>query len=193
MKNSLMANPKPKVNLKDIVESKAMREHITLTVNGERYWADRISKDQLATHADCKDCGVEFEKNFTFDKYCDSCENKLDSEEFSKLEVVEWDGKTGLNLWGTDTYFFDEDDILMYCEDRECEPNDLRLVLCDLVPYSPIDICEHVQDYVHENWEPDDKLIALEKALNDYLATASTNTWTAGNKRVIVNISTDDK
>ncbi len=102
-----MANPKPKINLKDIVEGKEMREHDTFTANGVRYWADRISKDQLATHVDCVDCGVEFEKDYTYQKRCSVCKYKHDQEKYLKLELVEWDGKTPLCIWGGEEYFFD--------------------------------------------------------------------------------------
>jgi predicted Zn-ribbon and HTH transcriptional regulator len=186
MKNSLMANPKPKVNLKDIVEGKEMREQAIFTANGVKYWADRISKDQLATHADCQDCGVEFEKDYTYSKRCFNCQSKHDAEVYLKMEVVEWDGKSGLCLHDTDTYFFDIDDVLEYAEENEVEPHELKLVLCTPTSFSQINISEHVQESVHEDWEPDAELERLEKALNDYLATASTNTWTAGNKRVII-------
>ncbi|QTE37502.1 hypothetical protein J3L18_00090 [Mucilaginibacter gossypii] len=113
MKNSQLKNPNPKINLKDIVEGKAMREHNTFEVNGTIYWADRISKDQLATHADCLICGKEFEKDYTYQRHCTSCELKIDSENFNKLELIEWDGKTPLCIWDSDTFFFSEDDIIM--------------------------------------------------------------------------------
>lgn len=111
MKNSQKTDPKPKVNLKDISDGKEMREQATFTANGVRYWADRITKDQLATHADCEMCGNEFEKLYTYSRYCFICEGKKNNEKYKSLELVEWNGKDGLSIWGDDTYFFNMSDI----------------------------------------------------------------------------------
>ncbi len=184
MKNSEEKEPKPKVNLKDITDGKEMREHATFTANGVRYWADRISKDQIATHADCIDCGVEFEKDYTYQKRCFNCDAKKDAENFAKMPLVEWDGKTPLCIWGDDTYFFGEDDIEQYCEDNEIEKDQLRLELCKPTSFGEINIGEIFQDDLHEDWEADGVLAELEDKLNAYLKTASTNTWTGSGKRV---------
>lgn len=184
MKNSQLKEPKPKVNLKDITEGKEMREHDTLTANGVRYWADRISKDQLATHADCIDCGSEFEKDYTYQKRCFNCDAKKDSENYAKLPLVEWDGKTPLCIWGDDQYFFSEDDIEQYCEDHEVDKSQLRLELCKETAFGQINIGEIFMDDLHEDWEADAELSELEDKLNAYLKTASTRTWVPGNKRV---------
>lgn len=184
MKNSQEKDPKPKVNLKDITDGKEMREQAIFTANGVRYWADRITKDQIATHADCGDCGIEFEKDYTYQKLCFSCRGKKEGERFQKLPLVEWDGTTPLMIWNDDRYFFDEDDIEQYCEDNETTKDQLRLELCQQTSFGEINIGEQFQDDLHEDWEPDGELAELEGKLNDYLKKASTNTWVGSGKRV---------
>ena len=175
---------KPKVNLKDIIEGKAMREVNTFEVNGVRYWADRITKDQIATHADCQRCNNEFEKPYTYSRYCFNCEGIINNEKFKQLELVEWNGKDGLCLWGDDTYFFSLDDIEIYCEENGVDIHSLQLVLCRETSFGSINIYECLADDLHEDWEPDAKLEGIQKDLDEYLSKASTNTWTATNKRV---------
>lgn len=184
MKNSLQAEPKPKVNLKDIIEGKEMREQATFEVGGVRYWADRISKNQIATHVDCEDCGIEFEKDYTIQRFCFVCNSKRNSEKYSQLELVEWDGKSMLCVWDDDTFFSDPDEALEYCEENEINPAELRLVICKETSFGNINIAECLQDDLHEDWEPDAELTRIQKELDTYLKTASTNTWTASNKRI---------
>lgn len=184
MKNSLHTNPKPKANLKDIVEGKEMREQNTFEVGRIRYWADRITKDQIATHSDCQMCGNEFEKDYTYQRFCTECGSKKDAEKYYELGLVEWDGKSMLCVWGDDTFFSDLDDALIYCEDNEIDPANLKLVICEETSFGNINIAECLQDYLHENWEPDSELTRIQNELDLYLRKASTNTWTAGNKRI---------
>jgi hypothetical protein len=194
MKNSQLKEPNPKVNLKDIIEGKEKREQNTFTANGITYWADRISKDQLATHADCIDCGIEFEKDYTYQKYCFDCQNKKDAENFEKLKLVEWDGKACLHLYDSDDkYFFSQDEIEDYLEDLNSDIENsnnwitidqLRLVLCEETSFGEINISELFQDKLSENWDYDKELQAKENEFNKFLKNHSTRTWMPTNKRV---------
>ena len=187
MKNSQLpeAEQKPKVNLKDIKEATQARDMPIYIIGDKKYWADRTSIDILATHRDCEDCGEEFEKQFTHEKRCSNCQRKKENEDFDKMELVEWDGTSMLFDYNSDDkYFNDLDDIIEYCADNEIEPESIKLVLCYQTSFPKIDIYEHVQDEVHEDWDPSAKLVELVAALNDYLKTAPTNTWMPGNKRV---------
>lgn len=181
-------NNKEKINLKDIQDGTQNREVPVFIVGDKKWWGDRITKDQIATHADCQDCGVEFEKQYTYQKRCSSCDFKYQNQKYLALELVEWDGKTPLCIYGDDTYFFDQDDIVNYCEDNDVESSQLQLVLCEQSKFGQINIAEQFQDVLHEDWEHDAELERLEKQLNDYLAKASTNTWFATNKRVTVSL-----
>lgn len=184
MKNSESKEPKPKVNLKNIIDGKEMREQATFIVGETRYLADRITKDQIATHADCEECNIEFEKDYTHQRHCFNCSQKKKAEKFAKLPLVDWDGKTPLCIWGDDQYFFSEDDIEQYCEDHEIEKDQLHLELCKETSFGEINIGELFMDDLHDDWEADSQLAELEDKMNAYLKTASTNTWVGSGKRV---------
>jgi hypothetical protein len=185
MKNSEQKEPKAKVNLKDIQKIKQMREHDAfLLPDGSKYWADRISIDQLATHADCCDCGVEFEKSYTHQRRCEDCDFKKDAENFSKLPLVEWDGETPLVIWGDDRYFFSEDDIDEYCEENEISKDQLKLEICKETSFGEVNVSELFMDELHEDWDYPKELAELEDQLNKWLKNNSTNTWVGAGKRV---------
>ncbi|MFD2599882.1 hypothetical protein ACFSQ3_13070 [Sphingobacterium corticis] len=139
------------------------------------------------THDDCESCGKEFKKNYTYEKLCGDCHSKKIISRYNELELVEWDGETPLVIFNDDQYFFNEDDIIAYCEDSECQPSDLMLVVCTTSNLSQIDF-DHWIDEVHEEWEPSTELIAKLKEFNEFLAQESSNTWFEGKKRVTLDL-----
>lgn len=177
---------KVKVHMREILEQEIQEPRKVFVIGDRKYYADKTTKERLSTHDDCQKCNIEFEKEWTYSKYCNSCQSEIEQESYNQLELVEWDGKTPLANLDGDIYFFDEDDILSYCEDHDCQPSDLRLVLCKKTHFSEVDVYEQQIENVHENWEPDAELVKLTDALNEYLRTASTNTWIGDNKRVDV-------
>lgn len=143
------------------------------------------SIEQFITHDNCMDCGAEFEKRFTYNKRCESCTLKEEYKKYQSLELVEWNGEDALCIFNDDTYFFDEDDILIYCEDRDIKPSELMLVVCKTSNFSTIDFDQWC-DEVHEDWEPSSDFQKKLKEFNDFLEKESTNTWFPTNKRVTI-------
>ena len=143
------------------------------------------SIEKYITHENCIGCGIEFEKRFTYAKRCESCAWKEKCKKYEALVIVEWDAKTPLCIYDDDTYFFDADDILIYCEDHDIKPSELMLVICKITNFSTIDF-EQWCDEVHEDWEPSSEFTKKLKEFNDFLQNESTNTWLATNKRVDV-------
>ena len=143
------------------------------------------SIENYITHDNCADCGIEFEKRFTYAKRCESCSWKEEYKKSQALELVEWNGEDALCIFNDDTYFFSEDDILSYCEDHDLKPSGLMLVLCQTTNFSTIDF-DHWCDEVHEDWEPSSEFFQKLKEFNEFLQNESTNTWWATNKRVDV-------
>ena len=182
--NDKLADGQDKIHLNDIIDGVEMREQAILIVGDKKYWADRTTKDKLATHADCEDCGVEFKKNYTFQRLCTDCQTKGYNQRYLKLPLVKWDGESMLVTYGDDQYFSDPDEALEYCEDNKINPSDIQLVVCVRTSFSQIDICELQQDNVHEDWEPSEELCRLTDQLNEYLSKASTGTWIEGNNRI---------
>lgn len=179
---------KKKVTRKDLPIHKGKIDIDYIEVYGRKINLTPVphrSIEQFITHDDCADCGIEFEKQFTYAKRCESCYWKEKRKKYEALDIVEWDGKTPICIYDDDTYFFDEDDILIYCEDRNIKPSELMLVLCQTNNFSTIDFDQWC-DEVHEDWEPSSEFQKKLKEFNDFLEEESTNTWFPTNKRVTI-------
>lgn len=50
---------------------------------------------------------------------------------YTDLKFKEWDYQTPLVTFNNEHFFFSEDDIIYFCEDREMNPIDLELVVCE--------------------------------------------------------------
>ena len=101
---------------------------------------ERIARFDGCTHVACNKCGDPVEKGWTA---CKKCRDAADVAKFQGKERRMWDGVTPLCLYGTDTYFWDGDDITMYCEEHDCKPSDLKLMICEPVYAHEIDPSEY--------------------------------------------------
>lgn len=138
----------------------------------------------LAIDRKCNKCGKPVGNNYCL--YCPRCEAEINSERYYALEEVEWDGKTPLCLYGTDTYFFDEDEINCYLDGKEeLSIKDLQLVLCEEDKPRPFSLYDMLDDIIPEgvniyDYEGAEK---LEAKVNEWL-DSHTFSWIASNKRV---------
>lgn len=183
-----METIKEKVHINEIKDGVENREEKVYIIGDKKFWADRTTKANLATHADCVICGKEMLIKYHRTPYkCNDCLDVEVRKEFLKLPLVEWDGKQPLAIYDCDeTYFFDSDSLLDYCLDNEKDVSELMLVTCHETKFSQIDVYEQQQEVIHENWEPEPELDKLVTALNDYLSKASTRTWFQDDKRVLL-------
>lgn len=184
-RNTMNKEPKAKVHMNDIVEAEGKIPVKAYIVGNKVYNSMVVSKESLATHTDCDRCKQEFEKPYTYSKYCQSCEYVIRHEKYLSLPLVEWDGESALSLWDDDQYFFSIDEIQDYCEEHELKISDLKLVLCEMSSFTQIDFDLFV-DETHEDWEPSDEMIKKVNEFNSFLEIESTNTWFPANKRVIL-------
>lgn len=190
---------KPKIHLKDIVEGTQNREVVTYTAGGVKYWGDRITKDQIATHADCGHCGNEFKKDYTYQRLCFNCTSIKNSAKYAAMEFKEWDGEVPLYLFDGDKYFFSEDDIQTYVaedlndgvgEDSESyeDASSLRLVICEP---------NYMKEFSGDIWEddmPEDgdgelpkEIEAAISSLNALIKKQAPLSWSPGKYRTTVN------
>lgn len=177
-----------KVTRKDLAIHKGKIEIDFIKVDGKKINLTIVPHQNIEnyiTHDNCSDCGIEFEKHFTYARRCASCAFKEKCKKYDAFELVKWDAKTPLCIYDDDTYFFDADDILIYCEDHNIKPSELMLVICKTTNFSTIDF-EQWCDEVHEDWEPSSEFTQKLKEFNEFLQNESTNTWWATNKRVDV-------
>lgn len=181
---------KHKIHRKDLAILKAKIEVDCIMVDNKPVNLTPVPHahiEKYCTHDDCKVCGSEFEKEYEYDTLCSKCVHQKKVDRYQALELVEWDGETALVLFEDDLYFFNEDDIISYCEDREIRPSELMLVVCTTSNLSEID-WDHWMDEVHENWEPSSELERRLKEFNEFLANEPSNTWFEGKKRVTLDL-----
>jgi hypothetical protein len=181
-----MEETKKKLHFKDVEVIKGVPPKKYYKADGVDWSLDEdYVRRQACTHLDCKLCGEETISHYTMT--CESCRSKKELAAYNAFPLVEWNGTDGLSLYNDpETYFFDIDDVEQYCEDNEIEKKDLQLVLCEPTRFNEINVCEFQEEVIHEDWEPDAKLLELEAALNEYLRTASTRTWLPTDQRVSI-------
>lgn len=178
---------KKKITRKDLTVVKGSIKVDTLLFEGKKINLTPVPHGNIElyiTHVDCEQCGTEFEKQYTYDRFCIDCANKIREDKYLKLDLVEWNGKDVLNIYNDDKYFFDTDEIEEYCEENDIESKDLRLVTCYKTSFSPIDWETIEKEQTHEDWEPSDEFVFKVDEFNKWLTSQSTNTWMPTNKRI---------
>jgi hypothetical protein len=176
-----------KVTRKDLTVVKGKIEVDTLIIDSKKINLTPIPHTNIEsyiTHRDCEECGVEFQKQYTYDRFCNDCSNKIRKDKYMKLELVEWNGEDALNIYNDDQYFFDLEEVLEYCDENEIELKNLQLVTTYRTSFSPIDWETIEQDQTHEDWEPSDEFKSKVDEFNKWLTSQSTSTWMPTNKRV---------
>lgn len=120
-------------------DSPEAAQEITLTgwMSGDdkRFWYkdEHMARWSGCTHVKC-DCGNIMTKCWT---KCDTCRSKMDNERYNALPYREWDGMSPVVTRDGDKYFFNEDELIDYCEENEVDT--IELLLCVENHYSPID------------------------------------------------------
>ena len=153
-----------------------------------RFWGEdeHMARWDGCTHVACSKCGDTVEKGWTA---CKKCRNAADDAKFNAKEKRQWDGETPLCLHMSDTYFWDGDDIEMYCDEHDCKPSDLQLMICEPVYAKEIDPNEYYD-------LPEDVIIGGDiqvafKELNERIREAKENNdplcWQEGKYRVDFN------
>jgi len=122
-----------------------------------------------ATEIPCGKCqGRNSDKGWAC---CKDCRDKADQEKLDNAERVDWDGEFPICVWGDDTYFFDEDDLVCWLDDNALTLDQVNLESCETKTFPTFDI----HDFLCDEWSvidhgdlPGDWEQA-EKAVNDYL------------------------
>ncbi len=152
------------------------------------FWGEdeRMARYDGSTHRKCEKCGQVAPKNYA---YCDGCRLKELDERWKALLQKEWDGKTPLAIFDSDTYFFHEEDIECYCEDHECKPEDLRLVFCEPIKPGWIDANDLFADELPGDGSDgvqDEDILAAIDALNKAIEKAAPFSWQPGDVRAML-------
>lgn len=145
-----------------------------------RFWGndEHMARWEGATHDVCK-CGKE--KNIRGYTICDDCLAKQRHEKF--LAMPEKKLEYPVCIFNDDTYFFDEDSLLMHCEENEIEPTELKLQLCQ--PNYPAPISSDIWEDI---FAEDGDYPELEKMIDEFnkkLKTLPALSWSPVNIRTV--------
>jgi len=129
-----------------------------------RFWGkdENMARYDGCTHNVCE-CGNLIEKGYN---YCETCRKKDRDDIFQHFERIEWDGKTPICIFDDDQFFFDMDELEIWCEEHDCTPQDLQLVLCKPTYASPIDDDMYYDD-LPEDMSLEDVAPELASRIND--------------------------
>lgn len=150
-----------------------------------RFFGDNEHLARLcgSTHRHCDN--NEDHAAYRSNAYCEPCAAVMRLEVFNAMPVVEWDGEAPLNLFDTDLYFYDLEQVNEYCFEHEVTPSRLQLVLCEPNSMSQIDDDYWCEFFAEDVMLPAEVEIALE-SLNDAIREhGKAVSWSPGNKRVI--------
>jgi hypothetical protein len=153
-----------------------------------RFWGgdEHMARWDGCTHQYCK-CGNEVERSRII---CSTCSSKLQDEKYMAMPFKCWDGKGLLVIYGDDTYFNDEDEVLEYCEEHEISPDALQLVICEPQYAWEIDT-DYFSDILPEDKTLDDCYPELAEAIervNELIRKKETPlSWAAGKFRTKLN------
>lgn len=111
--------------------------------------AEHMARYDGSTHRSCDKCGKVIEKN----SYCRPCSGAREIEKYNNMERKEWNGKDGLYSQTFNGFLWDQDDIDYLCEENDCTPADLRLIICDPSYAHPIDPAEIYENLLFEDGE----------------------------------------
>lgn len=109
---------------------------------------------------------------------------QLRNEKFSKLEVVEWDGKAYLNIFDTDLFFSDIESLEYHADELGVELKELQVVVCEKASLRTIDESIWEGDVDDTDQLPSEIMAALEDFNNAIEEHGSNILWQAGNKKV---------
>lgn len=129
-----------------------------------------------STHRKCKTCGELVEKI----GYCRRCRDDRIAKKYQLAPRMKWDGETPLVICDDDHYFFSAEELDDYCEENECLPAELRLMIC--VPQFARTICSDIWEDVLP--EDTDVPVELETAIETFNASVKAYgkplSWTQG-------------
>ena len=123
--------------------------HFWVNKDDEKF-AEHHARWGGCTHLICE-CGNEHDKHWTC---CTECLNKKSMERYNKKPFEEYKGQP-VCIYGTDDYFFNQDDIDYYMDNNEItDKKTLKLVVCE-----PCYMREFEVDDIYADELPDDLYI----------------------------------
>lgn len=143
---------------------------------------EKTARYDGCTHLKCS-CGEVIPRNQIF---CETCREKKADEKWLAMPKEDWDYESPINLYGTDTYFSDADELIDFCDENAIQPKDLKLVHCKAVYAKQIDPNDHYSDSLAEDGDVPQVIKEAFDVLNSVIKTCNLPlSWTT--KDVAVN------
>ncbi len=163
-------NNEPKVILDTSPEAASIQTLTGWVSSTGQFWGgnERAARFDGSTHTACQ-CGQVIERPYTS---CETCREKRYIERYLAKERKAWDGEAMLFSDSHDQYFSDINEVLDYCYDHDCTPEELRLIICE-PQFAPwLDIDAHCEQVLCEDETAPKELRAaadaFNKAVKDY-------------------------
>lgn len=143
--------------------------------NGIFYGDDeRTARWYGCTHIPCEQCKEPTRKGYSI---CDKCRGVEERERYEKLERRPWT-EGPVAIYRDDHYFWDDDDILEYCEEEGINPDRLMLVLCKPCDLPVLDANDFLKDVLPEDQYCEDKgILEAAAAFNEAVKKATSIFW----------------
>lgn len=158
-----------------------------ISANGRFFTEEHIARYDGCTHVSCEKCKEDCEKPYYV---CRNCREKADNEKYLLKPFKEWDGEM-LVIYGSDTYFTEEDEIVYYCEEEGVDIKDLQLVICEPVYLPELDYSDFFHDELPEDFSLADAapdVIDAFEVLNRVIREQKPASWVEGKFRTTINI-----
>ncbi len=114
-----------------------------VSAKGHFYGVDeRLARYDGSTHRPCSECGALIDKN----AYCTPCHEKKELQKYEKMPRKKWDGEAMLYSDVADKYFYSDEDLQGYLEWNGEPASSLRLIICEPVYATEIEIADVYED-----------------------------------------------
>jgi len=147
---------------------------------------EHLARHANSTHKKCE-CGNIMVKGYS---YCNDCSTKKAKENFLKLPIGEWDGKSMMCEYNGERFFSDMDEVIEYLEDNDILPEDAEIVLCEKQVFlNEVNFDELNEEYCTEEngasyYHPE--IAEKVEELNELIRKAEPKLWFRTNKRVVI-------
>ena len=141
--------------------------------------SEHMARFSSATIMICEKCGADYPNH----SYCGPCATKHQIERYNPMPRQKWDGETLLYSDAADKWFPEMSEIEEYCEENECTPESLRLIICEPVYAREIDEDYFCDELPEEQtlMDVDEELANLVEQVNKYIRERKTPlSWTPG-------------
>lgn len=158
-----------------------------LSNSGRFFTEEHIARYDGCTHVICEECKGECEKPYYV---CQACREAREDEKYLAMPFKEW-AEEMLVIYGSDTYFTEEWEVVDYCEDEGIDIKDLQLMICEPVYLPELDYSDFFHDELPEDFVLADvapNVIDAFEVLNSVIRKQKPASWVQGKFRTTINI-----